>query len=76
MRFVANAEAPWPTLVELRARTEAAGQKLVERLPVYPEHLLERPDFFEPQVREAALGQANPSGFAKLRGANTDEEAA
>jgi FO synthase len=71
-----NPEAPWPTLVELRARTEAAGQKLVERLPVYPEHLLERPDFFEPQVREAALGQANPSGFARQRGANTDEEAA
>ncbi len=31
-----NPEAPWPHLVELQRRTEAAGQKLVQRLPVYP----------------------------------------
>jgi hypothetical protein len=57
-------------------RTEAAGQELVERLPVYPEHLLERPDLFEPQVREAALRQANASGFANPSGANANVEAA
>jgi len=71
-----NPEAPWPTLAELRARTEAAGQQLLERLPVYPEHLLERPDFFDPQVREAALGQASASGFAKPSRANLGVEAA
>ena len=32
-----NPEAPWPHLVELQRRTEAAGQKLKQRLPVYPE---------------------------------------
>jgi FO synthase len=32
-----NPEAPWPHLFELQRRTEAAGQKLVQRLPVYPE---------------------------------------
>jgi len=32
-----NPEAPWPHLVDLKRRTEAAGQKLVQRLPVYPE---------------------------------------
>jgi FO synthase len=32
-----NPEAPWPHLLDLRRRTEAAGQKLVQRLPVYPE---------------------------------------
>jgi FO synthase len=32
-----NPEAPWPHLLELRQRTEAAGQKLVQRLPVYAE---------------------------------------
>jgi FO synthase len=32
-----NPEAPWPHLVELQLRTEAAGQKLVQRLPIYPE---------------------------------------
>jgi len=32
-----NPEAPWPHLDELRRRTEAAGQHLRQRLPVYPE---------------------------------------
>jgi len=32
-----NPEAPWPHLDELRRRTEAAGQRLRLRLPVYPE---------------------------------------
>jgi FO synthase len=71
-----NPEAPWPTLAELKARTESAGQVLVERLPVYPEHLLERPELFEPRVREAALGQASASGFAKPACTNANVEAA
>ncbi len=58
-------EAPWPELEVLRERTQAAGQRLVERLPVYPEYLLDRPDFFEPRVREAALAQTDASGYAK-----------
>ena len=60
-----NPEAPWPGLAELRRRTEEAGQRLVERLPVYPGHL-ERPEFFEPRVREAALA----AGAADCVGAN------
>jgi FO synthase len=32
-----NPEAPWPHLQELKARTEAAGFQLRERLAVYPE---------------------------------------
>jgi FO synthase len=32
-----NPEAPWPHLLDLQRRTEAAGQKLVQRLPVYLE---------------------------------------
>jgi FO synthase len=58
-----NPEAPWPTLAELRRRTEAAGARLVERLPVYPEHLAD-PAFFEPAVREAALRRAGEDGYA------------
>jgi FO synthase len=34
-----NPEAPWPHLLDLQRRTEAAGQKLVQRLPVYPEYV-------------------------------------
>jgi FO synthase len=61
-----NPEAPWPALRDLRRRTEAAGQRLVERLPVYPEHLLGRPEFFEPRVREAALARVDDRGWVRV----------
>ena len=61
-----NPEAPWPALIELRERTEAAGQRLVERLPVYPAHL-ERPEFFDPSMHERALGFADDDGYARPR---------
>jgi FO synthase len=32
-----NPEAPWPHLADLERRTNAAGQELRQRLPVYPE---------------------------------------
>ncbi len=32
-----NPEAPWPHLADLERRTNAAGQQLQQRLPVYPE---------------------------------------
>ncbi len=32
-----NPEAPWPHLLDLQRRTEAGGQQLRQRLPVYPE---------------------------------------
>jgi FO synthase len=57
-----NPEAPWPKLAELRRRTEASGQQLVERLPVYPEFLA-RPEFFEPRVRDACLARVGADGF-------------
>ena len=34
-----NPEAPWPHLADLESRTNAAGQKLQQRLPVYPEFI-------------------------------------
>src|ERR1019366_5458873 len=34
-----NPEAPWPHLLDLQRRTEAAGQRLKQRLPVYPEFI-------------------------------------
>jgi FO synthase len=34
-----NPEAPWPHLLDLQRRTEAAGHKLKQRLPVYPEFI-------------------------------------
>ncbi len=71
-----NPEAPWPSLAELARRTEAAGQRLVERLPVHPEHLLARPDFFEPRVREAALRLVGEDGYVRPRAREARVEAA
>jgi FO synthase len=61
-----NPEAPWPTLAELRRRTEAAGARLVERLPIYPRHLLQ-PEFTHPAVRDAAFRLATQDGTARPR---------
>ena len=58
-----NPEAPWPKLRELARATTASGQRLVERLAVYPEQLRERPDLFDPAVREAALRLVDTRGF-------------
>jgi len=71
-----NPEAPWPSLGQLEHRTEAAGQQLVERLPVYPEHLLGRPELFDARVREAALRLADERGWARAQGARAGVEAA
>jgi FO synthase len=71
-----NPEAPWPALRELRRRTEAAGQRLALRLPVYPEHLLGHPEFFEPRVREAALARVDASGWVRAAGPGRIGEAA
>jgi len=57
-----NPEAPWPALAALRARTEAAGQRLVLRLPVYPEYLFQD-GFLEPAVREACLARVDVTGY-------------
>jgi len=70
-----NPEAPWPALDALRDRTEAAGQTLVERLPVYPEHL-EKPEFFDPAVHAALMARATADGHAKPRDKGSSVEAA
>jgi 7,8-didemethyl-8-hydroxy-5-deazariboflavin synthase CofG subunit len=61
-----NPEAPWPALRELRQRTEATGQRLVERLPVHAEYL-SRPEFLDPKIRAAALRLADEDGYAAPR---------
>jgi FO synthase len=60
-----NPEAPWPTLAALRERTAEAGQFLRERLPVYPEDVVGRPELFDPQVREAIARFAGEDGYAR-----------
>ena len=70
-----NPEAPWPALRELRRRTEAAGQRLVERLPIYPE-TVSRSEFFDPQVWAELPRYANDAGYARNQHFQSGEEAA
>ena len=70
-----NPEAPWPTLRELRARTEASGQQLLERLPVYPSYCKQE-EFFDPRVWAAIPRFANDVGFARSKQSQSGEEAA
>ena len=62
-----NPEAPWPTLGELRRRTEAAGARLRRAPARLPESTWRSPTFFEPAVREAALRRAGADGYALPR---------
>jgi FO synthase len=57
-----NPEAPWPHLDQLRARTEAAGFRLLPRLPVYPEFLDAR--WVDPGLLPRLREQADERGYA------------
>jgi len=71
-----NPEAPWPAIDRLRALTESGGQKLRDRGPVYPDWVLGRSEFFDPQMREALPRFATDEGFARRPTHQSAEEAA
>lgn len=59
-----NPERPWPHLEQLRLRTEANGQQLVQRLPIYPEFIpqaLARKNLSSQKLRAAT----DTHGFAR-----------
>jgi len=58
-----NPEAPWPELDELRARTEAAGYELRDRLCVYPEFIAERPEFFATDMLHRLRAATDAAGW-------------
>lgn len=57
-----NPEAPWPHLEELQARTEAAGFRLMPRLPVYPEFITS--DWIDPGLLPAVEAAIDDEGYA------------
>jgi FO synthase len=57
-----NPEAPWPHLEELRQRTEAAGFRLMPRLPVYPEYI--GPSWIDPSLLGKVRGAIDAEGYA------------
>jgi len=70
-----NPEAPWPALTELRERTEAAGQVLRERLPVYPNYIAAGRDWFDDRVWEALPKFMDAKGYAQKQPASAVEAA-
>jgi len=60
-----NPEAPWPQLSQLRRRTEELGFRLRPRLPVYPEYILEKPDYLPPSIRERVRTLVDNEGYLK-----------
>jgi FO synthase len=65
-----NPEAPWPHLEALRAATEARGSVLRQRLPVYPEYILDRREYLPPELDERIRAAVDGDGLVPDDGAN------
>jgi FO synthase len=59
-----NPERPWPHLDELRARTEAAGFTLHERLTVHPEYVRRAEAWLDPRIKAHVAALADNQGLA------------
>jgi FO synthase len=60
-----NPEAPWPNLAQLQERTEELGFTLRPRLPVYPEYMLDKPDYLDSSLAEHVRSMADAQGYVK-----------
>ncbi|HSC72130.1 MAG TPA: 7,8-didemethyl-8-hydroxy-5-deazariboflavin synthase CofG [Candidatus Methylomirabilis sp.] len=58
-----NPEAPWPQLEDLRRVTESRGFVLRQRLPVYPEYILERHEYLPSELAERIRGVVDEDGL-------------
>jgi FO synthase len=60
-----NPEAPWPAIDALRARTEAEGRQLVERLAVYPAYALDSARWQDPAMAPSVIRGIDADGLAR-----------
>ncbi|HEY2724298.1 MAG TPA: 5-amino-6-(D-ribitylamino)uracil--L-tyrosine 4-hydroxyphenyl transferase CofH [Pseudonocardiaceae bacterium] len=60
-----NPERPWPSLVALRAATEAAGHTLAPRLTIYPEFALDPRRWLADAVRFGVLDRSDAEGLGR-----------
>jgi len=63
-----NPEAPWPQLEDLRRVTERRGLVLRQRLPVYPEYILERTEFVPPDLAGRIRAAVDSDGLVPETG--------
>jgi len=60
-----NPEAPWPMLLALRDATTGAGYELRERLTVYPEYIVDKPDHLDDRMRRRAEALTGSDGLVR-----------
>ncbi len=60
-----NPEAPWPALIELKNKTEAAGFQLKPRLPVYPEYFLSTNEFLPDSLLNKLADMSDSEGYVQ-----------
>jgi FO synthase len=58
-----NPEAPWPHLATLREVTAGRGFLLRQRLPVYPEYILDRREYLPPELAERIRASVDGDGL-------------
>jgi FO synthase len=58
-----NPEAPWPRLEDLRRETESRGFRLRQRLPVYPEYILDRREYLPSELAERIRAAVDGDGL-------------
>ncbi len=63
-----NPEAPWPHLTTLREVTEARGFLLRQRLPVYPEYILDRREYLPAELAERIRASVASDGLVSEDG--------
>ncbi len=71
-----NPEAPWPHVMALRAVTQTRGYHLRQRLPVYPEYILERREYLPPELAERIQASVDVDGLVPDRRAESREPGA
>ncbi len=60
-----NPEKAWPMITELKDRTQALGYDLRERLAIYPEYIVEKSGYLNPDMEAAVLGLVDGDGYVK-----------
>jgi FO synthase len=60
-----NPEAPWPEIDILKRVTEKKGFELKARLPVYPEFIMNKPDFLPDSLKSYIISLVDDFGFVK-----------
>ena len=60
-----NPEESWPKIVELKNVTENCGFILKERLPIYPEYVLQKPEFIPESLKNLVFEKVDEEGYVK-----------